>query len=217
VKGAIDHPHQLYGGRTYSQYGEDLVVLNIFHRLNVDRPSYIDIGAHHPFDLSNTALLYQRGSRGINVEANPDLLPAFSKHRSQDVNISVGVGPHRGRAPFYRSRSNLSSGRNSFLRDAVEPLGIAGILEVDLTTVDDIITEHGRGVVPDFMSIDIEGMDHAVLEGMACRPSVVCAEAVAPGSDTPMIKLMQDRGYFLVLRACHNLILVRNDLHGRLY
>jgi hypothetical protein len=46
---------------------------------------------------------------------------------------------------------------------------------------------------------------------------VVCAEAVAPGSDTPMIKLMQDRGYFLVLRACHNLILVRNDLHGRLY
>ena len=211
---AINHPHQLFGGRTFAQHGEDLIVLNIFTRLNVDKPSYIDIGAHHPFDLSNTALLYQRGSRGINVEANPDLLPAFSKHRSQDMNISVGIGPRRGRAPFYRTRSNMASGRNSFVREAVQPHGIAGIIEIDMTTVDDIIAGHAGGIVPDFMSIDIEGMDHAVLEGMACRPSVVCAEAMDDGA---MIKLMQDRGYFLALRACDNLILVRSDLHGRLY
>jgi hypothetical protein len=64
------HRDQWFGGRTYAQHGDDLAVLNIFKRLGIERPSYLDVGAYHPFDLSNTALLYERGSRGINVEPN---------------------------------------------------------------------------------------------------------------------------------------------------
>jgi hypothetical protein len=60
----FDHPHQWYGGRTYAQHGDDLAIINLFNCLRIRQPSYLDIGAHHPFHLSNTALLYQRGSAG---------------------------------------------------------------------------------------------------------------------------------------------------------
>ena len=42
--------------KSYSQCGEDLIVKFIFDILNIKNPSYIDIGAHHPNYISNTAL-----------------------------------------------------------------------------------------------------------------------------------------------------------------
>ena len=41
--------------RTYSQMGEDLIVSYIFKNLNIENPTYIDIGASDPFALSNSA------------------------------------------------------------------------------------------------------------------------------------------------------------------
>lgn len=54
-------PDQGFGHITYSQFGEDLVVANIFALLGVKRPTYLDVGANHPLKGSNTALLYARG------------------------------------------------------------------------------------------------------------------------------------------------------------
>jgi len=73
------HRDQWFGGRTYAQHGDDLAVLNIFKRLGIEKPSYLDVGAYHPFDLSNTALLYERGSRGIVVEPNMALGNAINR------------------------------------------------------------------------------------------------------------------------------------------
>ena len=55
---------------SYSQCGEDLIMNFIFNNLRIEKPSYIDIGAHHPFWLSNTFFFYKKGSKGINIEAN---------------------------------------------------------------------------------------------------------------------------------------------------
>ena len=41
---------------SYSQCGEDLLVDYIFKLRGIERPSYLDIGAHDPYYLSNTAL-----------------------------------------------------------------------------------------------------------------------------------------------------------------
>lgn len=59
---------------SFSQAGEDRIVTFVFGTLRVSRPSYLDIGAYHPYHLSNTALLHLGGSRGINIE--PDLTPS---------------------------------------------------------------------------------------------------------------------------------------------
>ena len=45
---------------SYSQCGEDLIVEFILNGLKIKHPTYMDIGAHHPFYLSNTALFTQK-------------------------------------------------------------------------------------------------------------------------------------------------------------
>lgn len=95
-KSSDRHRNQKFGRTTYAQHGEDLMICNLFSIIGVDRPGYLDLGAHHPYVISNTALLYERGSRGVNVEANPVLLDAFREARPEDVSVNLGVGPERG-------------------------------------------------------------------------------------------------------------------------
>lgn len=48
-------------GKTYSfaQFGEDLFIDNYFDMK--DAGCYIDVGAFHPFNISNTYMFYKRG------------------------------------------------------------------------------------------------------------------------------------------------------------
>lgn len=62
---------------SFSQCGEDLILRHLFDQLGIARPTYLDVGAHHPQMLSNTALFSATGSTGINVEPDPELFAAF--------------------------------------------------------------------------------------------------------------------------------------------
>ena len=52
--------------KTYSQNQEDLFIDNYFK----DKKDgfYLDVGCYHPIKFSNTALLYNRGWQGINID-----------------------------------------------------------------------------------------------------------------------------------------------------
>ena len=57
--------------KSYSQLGEDLVIMNHLQCLGKNPNSkgfYIDIGAYHPLDGSNTYKFYKRGASGITVD-----------------------------------------------------------------------------------------------------------------------------------------------------
>ena len=87
-KDNINHQLAKY---SFSQCGEDLIIEYVFTLRGISHPSYIDIGANHPFFLSNTALFYLKGCRGINIEANPYLMDDFLKYRSEDTNLNYGI------------------------------------------------------------------------------------------------------------------------------
>lgn len=53
----------------YSQEGEDLVLNRIFGEQATGY--YVDVGAHHPFRFSNTAIFYKKGWCGINIDPLP--------------------------------------------------------------------------------------------------------------------------------------------------
>ena len=82
--------------KSYSQCGEDLIVQFVFETMNVARPTYLDIGAHHPTLLNNTYIFYQAGARGVNVEPDPALISRFNRVRPADVNLNCGIGPEEG-------------------------------------------------------------------------------------------------------------------------
>lgn len=219
---AINHPWQWYGGHSYAQHGDDLIALNIFHRIGIERPSYLDIGAFHPFIISNTALLYERGCRGINVEPNAHLIEAFKVHRPGDTNLNLGVGPKRCIGKFYVA--NPLSGRNSFIRSVSEEAGHGSReVEVEMVTVEEIIADYANGVSPDFLTVDAEGYDLAILRSMhhslGHGPKVICAEMITEKSDDSIeIKgLMLRSGYFPYAWAGSNMFFIRDEFLRKVY
>lgn len=214
------HRDQWFGDRTYAQHGDDLAVLNIFKRLGIDKPSYLDVGAYHPFDLSNTALLYERGSRGINVEPNEALFAEFVKARPDDINLWNGVAPVTGFLTFHHV--NADPGRNTFDVATATALGIVRSENVAVVTLNNIVLNFCKGIWPDLLSLDVEGMDVDVLlsaEFGASGPKVVIVEADCGSGDTSaeIAALMAVKGYVLHSWAGHNMIFVRAADQARIW
>ena len=207
------HRDQWFGGRTYAQHGDDLAVLNIFKRLGIEKPSYLDVGAYHPFDLSNTALLHERGSRGINVEPNAVLFDAFRKARPEDTNIRAGVAPVSGELPFYHVAAD--PGRFTFDKATAMTLGITYAEQVTVYTLNEIVDGmFCNGIWPDLLSLDIEGLDVDVLASAhfgESSPKVLIVEADCGGGDTSheLAALMAVKGFIPHSWCGSNMIFVR--------
>jgi FkbM family methyltransferase len=207
----IDHKDQWYGGRTYAQHGDDLAILNIMGCLRIPTPSYLDVGAHHPFVLSNTALLYERGCRGINVEANPALLDSFKRLRPEDKNVCVAVGPEAGAAILHRQTK--TSGLNSLL-----PLpGLFDAIEVPVITIDEVVDVYANGQWPDLLSLDAEGMDLQILQSIDYArggPKLICVEAISSHGDVSdaLRSLLTANGYAVHSWAGSNMLFVYSHL-----
>lgn len=65
---------------SYSLFGEDIILRTFFEKQK--KGFYVDIGAYHPFMISNTAYFYKRGWHGINIEASPNLIQPFKRSRN---------------------------------------------------------------------------------------------------------------------------------------
>ena len=218
---AIAHPDQKFGCASFAQHGDDFMLVNLFQMMYIPTPSFLDLGAHHPFIISNTALLYERGSRGVNVEANPNLIPAFNLYRPHDKNINVGVGLEEGEATFFMYSD--TSGRNTFSLE--EAKSLKGVLEVrksiklPMTTLSAIIEKYCGGVYPDLLTTDLEGYDYAVIKSgnfTKSSPKIIVTETRK--LDAGRIKvLLHERGYFVYCRMGENLFFVRDDYKSMVF
>ena len=221
------HPDQWYGNKSYSQHGEDLVFLNIFKLIKIEKISWLDIGAHHPFIISNTALLYERGHRGINVEANPHLFPEFVAHRPGDINLNVGVSDVSGEMNFYMI--DKFSGRNTFDKHAAvafvrenPQFKITEIIKIPVVTVPEILKKCSLDQFPDLMSLDVEGLDKKIILSLDLKekgPAVICIEENDPGEDQggELRRHLDGQGYFPYYKAGVNVIFVRKEYRPCLY
>ncbi|WP_439697078.1 FkbM family methyltransferase [Mucilaginibacter sp. AW1-7] len=190
--------------RTYAQCGEDRILLTIFQALGIEKPSYIDVGANHPANLNNTYLFYLQGSTGINVEADPDLLEAFNRQRPRDVNINVGVGLEASDTLDFFVMSNRVL--NTFSREEADRIAAYGtytvqsvrkIKVVPLQTIVDTYFAMGNG--PDFISIDVEGLDYEILKTLDLSKytrTVFCVETLSYTEDNSAAKNEAIAAYF---------------------
>ena len=63
-------------------------------------------------------MFYEQGSRGINIEANPQLINDFITHRPEDINLNIGINDERVNLIFISCRiihSALFQKRNVIL------------------------------------------------------------------------------------------------------
>jgi FkbM family methyltransferase len=219
LKGAKGQPFK----KSYSQCGEDLIVKYIFDVLGVQQPSYMDIGAHHPFYLNNTALFYEGGSRGINIEPDPSLFEAFVKDRKQDVNLNIGISDHPAVLDFYIINDQVL---NTFSKEEAESYRNEGdyrILEqrkVKVDTVEAVLEEYRQGKFPDFLTIDAEGIDEIVIGSIDFEnnfPLIICVETISFSNsgkgvkNEALIASIKSWGYMLYADTYINSIFVRKE------
>lgn len=220
----LGHPDQFFGPYTYSQYGEDLIIANIFGLLDIPKPSYIDIGAHHPINISNTALFYKRGSRGINIEANPNLIKSFYDLRPDDINLNIGISNISDSLEFYCI--DEYSGRNTFNKKNVDEFieknpqfSIREIKKIEVKTINEVISKYANGIYPDLLSIDIEGLDYRVLASAnfdSSYPKVICAEVTYLKNGENTSELLKKRGYIPYVNTISNIIFVHKSVYQQL-
>ncbi len=208
------------GKISYSQCGEDTIVDFIFSARNVEHPSYIDVGAHHPYRLSNTAFFYLKGCRGINVEPDPTLFEAFADSRSNDVNLNIGIAERSEERDFYILNARTL---NTFSREEAEDVirshshfHIENVARVHTEPLQSILDTYCNGLFPDFLSLDVEGLDYEILKSIrpGNAPRVVCVETISYAEDGTGKKdskipiLMEELGYMLFADTYINSIYV---------
>ena len=165
--------------KSYSMDGEDLFVDNFFKNKT---GLYVDVGAYHPLELSNTYLLYKRKWKGINIDINSLSIDYFNFLRPNDININLGVAKKNTTKILYYQKNksplntlNLNHAKkifsNRFNKKKIRTRTLTSILDK---------TKY-KGEKIDFLNIDAEGNDFDVLKSLnfkKYKPSLICIELI---------------------------------------
>jgi FkbM family methyltransferase len=213
---------------SYSQNGEDLIIRDLFFRLGIRQPTYLDIGANEPFFISNTYLLYSKGSTGVCVEPNPRLFEEFRAKRKKDTCINAGVAfDEKKEAEFYVFPKE-ANGLGTFSKKEVEfwettgnsaigKFKVADVIKVPLVNINELISRYFLPH-PNFISIDVEGLDLAILQSIdftKFQPEVFCVETIGYTNDNKenknigLIEFLENKGYFVYADTYINTIFCR--------
>lgn len=199
-----------------SQFGEDRIIEELLPNAC---GCYVDIGAWHPFALSNTIRLYDRGWRGLLIEPLPEMAALLAASRPGDCVLQLAASNRSG-----TSRMKIAGPLSS-----LEPAWANGStdgIEVQTDTLRrtmDQFPEIRRAC--DFCSVDVEGHERAVLEGwdwVSFRPRLLLIESVEydpKGSARPTWPawepILIENGYRLERQFEINRLYMRTDHGGK--
>lgn len=208
---------------SFSQTGEDIIIDFIFTSRGIHNPTYIDIGAFHPYLYSNTAYFYAKSSKGINIEPNPDGIKLFNKYRSKDINLNIGISSIEGELNyFYMDAATMNTFDSNSAYELQEKYGFK-IIDQKLITclkLQDVIFKYSNNKFPDLLSIDVEGLDMEILDQVDYiqnYPKVICVETVAYSHDgtgvknIQLIKFLESKGYFVYADTYINTIFINKE------
>lgn len=212
---------------SYSQSGEDLQLAYLLGSVN--DTSYIDVGCLWPKEHSNSFFFYERGGSGLCIDPNPTVEQDFTAARPRDVFVNCGLGQEPGLLTYHVFRNPVF---NTFSPDIAakrqaqaarqggpHPNGRTRVKKVDipLTTLDIAIETAKPALLDrkwiDFLSVDVEGFELAVLRGFRFhpRPKVILVEDLSRHDDTaglaqlPVSAHLIRHGYVLAGFLGHNL------------
>jgi FkbM family methyltransferase len=176
----------------FGQFSEDACLYSYFankswHKyhshLRIDAGFYVDVGAHHPVSISNTYAFYLQGWRGINIDATPGSMNRFAEMRPGDINLSCAVSDKEGLLKFFVFEGASVYNTLDVLKaqSAAQQLGIPyRTVDVPVRRLASILEEHlPFNQAIDFLSVDVEGQDLAVLRSndwSRIRPELVVVE-----------------------------------------
>lgn len=205
---------------SFAQAGEDRILDFLFGSMGIRKISYIDIGANDPVFCNNTYLFYTRKCRGILVEPDPVFNNVLKKMRPRDTVVEAAISDEAGQAELYifdEPSVNTLSKEEADLRLASGRYKLKSVTKIPLLTIGNIIIKHLQNKTPDLISLDVEGVDYAVLQAFDFEKYPVpmwivetCeySENHIKPKVNNIIELMTGKGYFVYADTYINTIFV---------
>jgi FkbM family methyltransferase len=214
VKWWINFEYSRDAQLSYAMEGEDLVLQRLMDYRK--RGTFVDVGAHHPTKSSNTYYFYRQGWRGINIDAMPGSMQAFTQKRPEDINLEIPVSETEQELKYYIFNAmDLNTFDASKIEVYLKYPGVKLVNEITLKTktLESILDEHFSKLKSsqiDFLSVDVEGLDLSVLRSnnwKKYRPEYVLAEDLFQNatetSSGKLATFMRSVGYELVSKTCN--------------
>jgi FkbM family methyltransferase len=197
IRNVVESRPFLWQHKYFSQFGEDAVLQNILRekawaeafktpggQVQSKTGFYVDIGAFAPIQHSNTYWFYQRGWRGINIDAAPGSMQVFRRVRGRDINLELAVSDKAGDLTYYCW--GIPNVMNTTSKEVADKITLRGgqppeKMIVKARTLEQILDEHlPSGQVIDFLTVDVENHNFEVLKSnnwTKYKPRIVLAEA----------------------------------------
>lgn len=198
--------HQ-YEKKSYSQSGEDIIIEYLFRLRNIDKPVCLDIGAYHPVVSNNTYKFFLKGSKVVNIDANPAAIEKFDETRPGDTNLNIGIGADTGEFDFYIMEDVSLNTFSLEQKVSLEKMGnrLREVKKIKMVPVNHVLKEYFGNIAPDLISIDAEGVDFDIVKSFDFNeyaPKVICIETINYTADGTGIKrfslceYIEAAGYF---------------------
>lgn len=203
---------------TYSQAEEDKILMSLLHEASVVHGTYIDVGANHPWAMSNSYLLYRNGWSGVVVEPLTMMVRHLQKHRPRDICVQGLCGSADGMSEFFELEPHVLSTASIDEMERLVSSGTARLVaseKMRVTTVGELTRRYLAGRL-DVLFSDTEGNDLQVLDGvdwLRSAPRVIVCEISSPTRSTEgaVNAYLAGKGYTSVARTDFNSIFVRSD------
>ena len=158
------------GYKTYEQYsqgGQDIYVTRI---LKEKRDGYfVEIGANNGYIMSNTYLLEKNyGWKGICIEATPYKITELTNNRPNSICISNAIHSESNlELDFTINMFDILNVITEYAEIGVDFLTQSGeIIKVVTRSLTDILNDNNAPENIDYLSIDTNGSEFKVLEGI---------------------------------------------------
>lgn len=214
---------------SYSQEGEDRILARIFG-FNRNSGFYVDVGAFHPQEHSNTYLFYQKGWQGINIDARPGSMEIFKKIRPRDINLEIPISNTKQKLNYYIFNYPSLNGFSQKLSLERDRTGMGGLkaklvsqIELETSTLSEILDKYlPINQTIDFLNIDVEGLDYGVLQSNnwdKYKPKIILVEdtemiTINQNAETPITSFMKEKGYQLFGKTVYTSIFKAEDFQG---
>jgi len=203
---------------SHAQTGQDVLAEFILRRSNKIprdkkyRGRYVDVGACYPIRASNTYYFYERGWKGLCVDANPATKKTFKKFRPRDRFRAEAVGETEGRMEFF---TYTNPQWNSFdpERAVRKKDQLTGSYHIPIRPLSQMIEETKFQKI-DLLSIDTEGFELQVLKSLdldTYRPSLLlfeCIRSIDALHEDEAVLFALENGYKTVAATGHDVFML---------
>lgn len=212
--------------KSYAQLEQDLIALDFFHHYPPRYNVFLDVGAFDGIGFSNTRMFFEQGWSGVCVEPVLKNFTKLQKHYdgTNVITVRAAVSDYEGQLELNVATipwaEEWGSDVSSPADDARErwPDYIWEKEVVPATTVNKILEANDVSRI-DFVSIDVEGQELAVLRGFDLNkynPHLIVVEYSDKPERQELVKHLNNQGYFVWIDNGQDIFAVRGSVLNHL-